>query len=217
MDDQIRTADEQVVDTDEALRALYDDPTERVLQKQQNKLDRYSRQFIALSPYVCLATSDADGQLDVSPRGDAPGFVQIVDDETLMIPDRRGNNRLDSLGNVVANPTVGLLFLVPGFRETLRVNGVGRIVRDPTRLDSMAVNGKAPTVALEVTVRETFFHCGKAAIRAKLWDPAAQVDRKKMPGLGQIVAEQIAGKPISQDEVLEADRWIEDGYKTRLY
>lgn len=205
------------VTSDAALRALYDQPLERVIKKQLTRLDHYCRRVIELSPLMCLATTDADGQVDVSPRGDAPGFVRVVDDHTLMIPDRRGNNRLDSLANIVANPQVGLLFMVPGINETVRVNGTALIVADQALRESFEVNGKIPTTITVVTVREAYFHCAKAFMRGKVWDPAAHVDRSVLPGLGRIVAEQIAGATISDTAAREADAVIEEAYRTRLY
>ena len=205
------------VATEGDLRGLFAPPTDRVIRKQLPKLDKYCRRFIELSPFVCLATSDADGNTDVSPRGDAPGFVRVLDDRTLVIPDRRGNNRLDSLANIVSSPKVGLLFLVPGINETLRVNGAARIVDDPDVLAAAEANGKRPTVAVVVTVTEAFLHCGKAMIRSKLWAEGTQVDRKVLPGLGRMVMEQIEGRALEADEAKQADDWIAESYRTRLY
>ena len=205
------------VATEGDLRGLFEAPTDRVIRKQLPKLDKYCRRFIELSPFVCLATSDAEGNTDVSPRGDAPGFVRIIDDRTLVIPERRGNNRLDSLANIVANPKVGLLFLVPGINETLRINGGGTIVDDPDVLAAAEANGKLPTVAVVVTVTEAFLHCGKAMIRSKLWAEETQVDRKVLPGLGRMVMEQIEGRELGADEAKQADDWIAESYRTRLY
>ena len=135
------------------LRTLYGPATARALGKSLDRLDTYCRQFIELSPFVCLSSTAAGGHADVSPRGDAPGFVRVADDRTLLLPDRPGNNRLDSLTNIVENPEIGLLFLVPGFNETLRVNGRARIVRAPETLAGFAVNGRPPASALGVAVR----------------------------------------------------------------
>ncbi len=205
------------VATEGELRGLFAPPADRVIRKQLSKLDKYCRRFIELSPFVCLATSDADGNSDVSPRGDAPGFVRVLDDRTLVIPDRRGNNRLDSLANIVSSPKVGLLFLVPGINETLRVNGTAKIVDDPDVLAAAEANGKRPTVAVVVTVTEAFLHCGKAMIRSKLWAEETQVDRKVLPGLGRMVMEQIEGRELEADEAKQADDWIAESYRTKLY
>ncbi len=177
-----------------------------------DRLDTFCRDFIALSPFLVLATADAQGRADASPRGDAPGFVQVLDDRTLLIPDRRGNNRVDSFGNVLASPGVGLIFMVPGIAETLRVNGRARLTCDAMLLESATVQERTPTLGLLVEVEEAFFHCGKALIRSNLWDPAVQVERSSFPTLGRIVAEQT--KAIG---VAEAEARMEEGYRLRLY
>ncbi len=175
-------------------------------------LDHFCRQFIALSPFLVLATNDASGRADASPRGDAPGFVEVLDDKTLLVPDRRGNNRLDSFSNILQNPHVGLIFMVPGINETLRINGRGRIVDEEALLGPLSVQGKQPLAGLLVTMEEAFFHCGKALIRSKLWNPESRVERGVFPTLGHVIAEQT--KVV---EVSEADRLVEEGYQQRLY
>ncbi|PTM41966.1 pyridoxamine 5'-phosphate oxidase family protein [Bosea sp. 124] len=180
--------------------------------KVLDRLDGFCRDFIALSPFLVLASADGAGRADASPRGDAPGFVEVLDDRTLLIPDRRGNNRVDSYGNVLAAPGVGLIFMVPGIAETLRVNGRARLTRDPALLEPATVQERTPTLGLLVEVEEAFFHCGKALIRSKLWDPSSQVERSSFPSLGRIVAEQT--KAIG---VAEAEAGLEEGYRTRLY
>jgi PPOX class probable FMN-dependent enzyme len=202
----------ETVETEEALRAVYDVPTDRARRKCLTALDGYCRTFIELSPFLCIGTSGSSGA-DVSPRGDAPGFVHIVDDRTLLIPDRPGNNRLDTMANVLANPRVGLLFMVPGIDETLRVNGRARIVRDDAALAPLAVNGKAPKSGLMVEIDEAFLHCGKALMRSRLWKEDYRVERSRLPSLGTMVNEQI-GKPIPNED---ADRYVENAYKTTLY
>ncbi len=200
-----------LVDQD-ALRAHYGSIDPLAKAKVQARLDAHCRAFIARSPFLVLATCDADGGLDASPRGDAPGFVAVLDDSTLLLPDRPGNRRVDSFGNIVANPGVGLLFFVPGLPETLRVNGTARITTDPGLLAPLAVQGKVPTAGLLIAVHEAFFHCGKALIRSKLWDPATQIKRADFPSLGQIIADQTRAMPAA-----EADTAIEHAYKTNLY
>lgn len=180
--------------------------------KVQTQLDHFCRDFIALSPFLVMASSDGNGTADASPRGDAPGFVRVVDDRTLLIPDRRGNNRIDSFTNLLHSPGVGLIFLVPGINETLRVNGTARVTRDATLLEPLAAQGKVPTIGLLVAVEEVFFHCGKALMRSKLWDPTTQVDRMRFPSLGRIIAEQ-----TKRIEVEAAETMMEEGYRTRLY
>lgn len=201
-----------MVRTVEDLRHLYGEPSERARLKALTKLDRHCRRFIELSPFLVIGTADASGDADCSPRGDAPGFVQILDERTLAIPDRPGNNRADTLSNIIANPNVGLIFFVPGINETLRVNGRARVVTDTGILDGMAVNGKLPKSAILVTVEQAFLHCAKALIRSRLWDPDTRVERSVYPSLGKILADQIAGVDA---EVAEAS--IEQGYREKLY
>ena len=200
------------IDESEALRACYGHPSEMAVRKCLPKLDKHCRNFIALSPFLCLGTADARGT-DVSPRGDAPGFVQVLDDDLILIPDRPGNNRLDSLGNILNRPEVGMLFMIPGVDETLRVNGTARITTDADLLRRAAVNGKAPKSALLVTVREAYLHCGKALIRSRLWQDDYRIERRRLPTLGQMIKDQV---PIGAS-VEEADARINDGYKNRLY
>lgn len=200
-----------VLDTEAALRDCYDMPNQTVQRKIIPRLDKHAKAFIALSPFVALSTSGPDGA-DCSPRGDAPGFVHVENDSTLLLPDRRGNNLIDSLRNVVQHPHVGLLFLVPGINETLRVNGTAKVIVDPGRLAPMTAQGKAPSSALEITVREVFFHCAKAMMRSDLWNPDKHVPRSSFPSLGRVIADQVAGVDV---DVVEAT--IADGYKNRLY
>lgn len=201
-----------MVRTVEDLRHLYGEPSERARLKALPKLDRHCRRFIELSPFLVIGTADASGSADCSPRGDAPGFVQILDDRTLAIPDRPGNNRADTLSNIIANPNVALIFFVPGINETLRVNGRARVVTDAALLDGMAVLGKLPRSAILVTVERAFLHCAKALIRSHLWDPDTRVERSVYPSLGKVLADQIAGVDA---DVAEAS--IEQGYREKLY
>ena len=175
-------------------------------------LDRHCRAFIALSPFLVLASSDAEGRADASPRGDPPGFVQVLDDRTLLLPDRPGNNRVDSFANILDAPGVGLIFFVPGIDETLRVNGTARLLTDSDALAGSSVGGRTPRTGLVIAVDEVFFHCAKALRRARLWDPTAQVERSTFPSLGRIIAEQT--KVFS---VEEAERRTEDAYRTKMY
>lgn len=194
------------------LEELYGEPTERARRKVLARLDPHCRRFIEASPFLVLGTAAADGAADCSPRGDAPGFVRILDDRTLVIPDRIGNNRVDSLRNIVENPNVGLIFFVPGVNETLRVNGHARIVREPALLESLAVAGRAPKTAILVVVKEAFLHCAKALMRSRLWDPETQVERSSFPSLGRMLADQIGGM-----DVAEAEAGIAESYRNRLY
>jgi uncharacterized protein len=194
------------------LRGRYPEPSDLVRNKILDRIDLHARAFIGLSPFLVIATAGADGSADASPRGDAPGFVTVLDGKTLLVPDRRGNNLCDSLSNVLENPKVGLVFFVPGVNETLRINGGAVITSDPALLEPMAVDGKVPTSALKVTVDELYFHCGKALIRSRLWDPAAQIERRSFPTLGKILADQIKG--LDSDEVQTG---LETSYRDRLY
>jgi len=196
----------------QALRAHYGPISTLAVRKVLPRLDEHCRRFIALSPFLVLASGDADGNLDASPRGDAPGFVAVLDDTTLLLPDRRGNNRVDSFGNVLAAAGVGLIFFVPGIDETLRVNGTAAIVTDPAVLEPLAVQGRVPAAALRITVREAFFHCAKALIRSQLWNPERRVERSRFPSLGRIIADQTRAMSVE-----EAERSTEEGYRTRLY
>ncbi|MBX9991200.1 pyridoxamine 5'-phosphate oxidase family protein [Phreatobacter oligotrophus] len=194
------------------LRDLYGEPGETAARKIRDRLDAHCRRFIALSPFLTIASTSETGT-DCSPRGDAPGFVHVVDDKTLMLPDRRGNNILDTLQNVVARPEVGLLFFVPGLNETLRVNGRARIVTDPAVLQSMAIKGTiVPSSAMEITVDQVYFHCGRSILRADLWNPEKKVGRDAFPTLGVVLADQIAGVDAGA-----TDKRLEAAYTTNLY
>ena len=200
------------VKTREELRTHYAPAIERAQLKTLRHLDVHCQRFIALSPFVCLGTAGTSGA-DVTPRGDRPGFVAVLDDRTLALPDWRGNNRLDSLENVVGNPEVALLFLIPGVDETLRVNGTGAITVDPAVLARWQVDGKQPASALIITVREAYLHCGKAFIRSKLWAAENKVERSALPSYGQMLKDQIA----VSDTVEEMEASIAHAYRERLY
>lgn len=204
--------------TDEAgLRALFP-PTHAIAkQKSLPALDGHAKDFLARSPFLCIGTQAADGRADVSPRGDPAGFVKVLDDKTLLIPDRPGNNRLDTMANILANPSVGLLFIIPGFDDTMRVNGRARITRDPGLLAQGAIEGRVPTAGIVVTVEEVFIHCAKAFRRSRLWDPAARQDRREMPSLMQIILDQTTGAPDSREEMQKLDEGLEEAYRTSMY
>jgi len=175
------------------LEKLYGAPSGAAVEKEIDYLHPHYRRLIAASPFFVLATGGPDG-MDASPRGDAPGFVVVRDEKTLLVPDRRGNNRVDSLRNIVLDPRVALFFLIPGVGETLRVNGRAEIRTDPALLERFAVDGKLPRSVLVVHVDTVFFQCARAIFRSKLWDPAQQVDRKSLPSTGTMVSDLTQGR-----------------------
>lgn len=193
------------VSTYSELRTVYAPPAPRAAQKVLDHLDAHFRRFIALSPFCILSSADAEGQADASPRGDPPGFVQVLDDKTLVLPDRKGNNQVDSLQNIVDNPGVGLLFIVPGMNETLRVKGKAEIVTGEEALDPMTLRRRPPLSGLKVTVEEAFLHCGRALLRSSLWDPEAQIDRASYPTYGQVLADQIPGADAGEIDASEEE------------
>jgi len=172
----------------ETLEKLYGVPSGAAVEKEIDYLHPHYQRLIAASPFFVLATGDPES-MDASPRGDAPGFVVVADEKTLLIPDRRGNNRVDSLRNIITNPRVALLFLIPGIGETLRVNGRAEISTDPALLERFSVEGKLPRSVLVVRVDTVFFQCARAIFRAKLWDPARHAERSSLPSLGTIVSD----------------------------
>jgi PPOX class probable FMN-dependent enzyme len=199
------------------LRAKMGGVSDLAARKTLARLDKYARTFIERSPFLCIGTSDENGNADVSPRGDPPGFVRILDDHTLIIPDRPGNNRGDTMQNIIANPQVGILFLIPGIDDTLRVNGKAWIIDDPAELAPAAINGRPPKIGIKVKVEEVFFHCAKAFRRSKLWDQSSHVDRGFLPGLAHIVMEQARACEVDTTESDEVEAEIQEEYKTGLY
>lgn len=195
----------------DALRALYPPVRERSRLKVLTALDGHCRRFVGLSPLVMVASFGSDGRADVTPRGDLPGFVALEDERTLLLPDRPGNNRLDTLTNLVSNPAIGLLFLIPGVDETLRVNGRAEIRDDADLLARFAVGEKPPATVLRVTVEEAYLHCAKAFMRSGAWDPARQIDRARLPSMGEMLRDQLGlATAETQAEMLER-------YKATLY
>jgi PPOX class probable FMN-dependent enzyme len=195
----------------EDLAAIYPKPSPRVIAKARPAVDGHARKFIEMSPFCVLATSASDGSVDASPRGGGPGFVHVAGPNELVMPDRSGNNRIDSFKNIVeGSGFVHLLFFVPGIDETLRVGGRGTLSADPELLASMIEFGKPPRAVLRVAVSEVYFHCGKALMRSKLWSPDVKVKRSVMPSISQVIHDQTSlGEPESQDAV-------EARYKTQL-
>jgi uncharacterized protein len=175
------------------LEALYGEVSPTSLQKETAVSTDEYRRLIEAAPFVAIATGGAGG-MDCSPKGDAPGFVRVLDEHTLAIPDRRGNNRLDSLRNLMEDPRIGLLFLIPGVGETLRVNGTARITADEELRRSMAFRDKVPNVVLVVDVESVYFHCSKAILRSDLWNPDKHVERSSLPSPGQIIERISSGE-----------------------
>jgi uncharacterized protein len=196
------------------LRPLYSSPSTLARAKQLAFIDVHCRNFIARSPLVMVGSVHPKRGMDVSPRGDAPGFVRVLDEHHLAIPDRPGNNRLDTLENLLENPVIGLFFLIPGIDETLRVNGTALLTCAPWLLDSMAVGGKTPKLAIVVTVTEAFLHCAKALKRARLWGDDYRLGRNELPTLGRMIIEQTQPPGLT---VEQADARIEADYRTNLY
>ncbi len=186
------SAAEHLITTVEQLEALYGPKNPASVVKEIDRLNPSYRKLIEAAPFVAFATGGAEG-LDCSPKGDAPGFVRILDDKTLAIPDRPGNNRIDGFRNILQDPRIALLFLIPGVGETFRVNGRASISIDPELMQSFAVNGKPPRSVLIVHIESCFFHCSKAVVRAKLWDEKSKIDRNSLPSTGTIVAELSKG------------------------
>ena len=203
-----------VVTTESELRELVGSPSERALKKDIAVLDEHCRAFIARSPFLLLATASGSGTCDVSPKGDAPGFVRVLDDRRLVIPDRPGNKRLDGMRNLLQNPHVGTIFLIPGREETLRVNGRASIIRDAEILELVTAHDKRPLVAIGVEVEECFFHCPKAFRRSGLWDPERWLDRAALPSMARVLFDQV--RPVGKT-VEEYERESEEGLKRTLY
>jgi PPOX class probable FMN-dependent enzyme len=207
----MRAAD--IITSEAQLRAIIGAAFPRALRKEITSLDVHCRAIIAQSPFVLISSSDAAGRQDVSPKGDPPGFVQVLDDRTLAIPDRPGNRRTDTFRNVLQNPRVGLLFLVPGRNETLRVNGTATIVRDAGLRERMAVNGKLPELALVVSAEEVFVHCGKCMLRARLWEPDAWTDVTALPSHARCLVDHAR----MTEPLAEVEETVRENYVRELY
>ena len=194
-----------MIGSKDELRSLYDAPKGRAVTKELDRLDRHCRRFIELSPFLVMASGAAAGHFDASARGGPPGFVRVKDERTLLIPDSPGNNRLDSFENILSTGRVGLLFLIPGIDETLRVNGEARIVSDTGTLEPFSTLPRPPKSVIQVAVAQAYLHCAKALMRSRLWDPASRVDRSVMPSTGEMLREQTGSKeePESQDAMIE--------------
>ena len=208
----------ELVETEDQLRSLYPKPIQAALDKEKSQLDEPATEFIKGAPFLCLATMHPDGSADCSPKGDPNGFVKILDSKTIAIPDRKGNNRLDSLVNIIHNPKVGLIFLTPGRNETLRVNGHAKICTDEKLLamfevDDPKFKGRLPTTAIVVSIDEVYFHCPKALIRSQLWKPAEK------PSLKSYIrtAGRVFEMDLTEEEIARKADEYEQGLSERLY
>ena len=195
------------------LREILGHPTERVVNKVVTTIDRHCRAVIERSPFMLITSADSAGNMDISPKGDPPGFVRILDEKTLAIPDRKGNRRADTINNILENPKVGLYFLVPGFRESLRVTGTARIVRDLDLRESLAERGKAPELVIIVDVVDAFFHCAKCVIRSGLWESDEWADPSGISSIAQILADH----SNSIESVSEIAEQIKESHVKNLY
>ncbi len=204
--------DSHRITTVEQLCTLIGTPHELVPHKLWQKLDESCIHFIKRSPFLLLATSDAEGNLDVSPKGDGPGFVAVEDETTLLIPDRKGNKLVFGLQNILASPHVGIVFLLPGTDETLRVNGTAEITVDPAILERLSARGQSAVVTIRVKVQEVFYHCAKAFIRSKLWKPESWPERQKI-SFGKILSAKIGGDEEMAEQI---DKFVEEDYRTNL-
>ena len=198
----------------EVLAAIIGTPSEFSLKKELKALDHHMRRFIAHSPFVVVSTHSADGRCDASPRGDAPGFVHVIDDQTLLIPDRFGNKRVDSFRNILETGRIGLLFLVPGCGETLRVNGRAVIIRDETWLTPLTALGKRPLVAVAVEVEECFLQCAKALIRSKLWESHERPSLQSLPCAAEMFRDQVQ---MPEFDLPKLQALLDEAYRSKLY
>ncbi len=197
----------------EQLRSFYDDPSLLSQQKFMDTLDEHCQTMVRLSPFVCIATIAENGSLDLSPRGDPPGSIQVLDPSHLLIPDRRGNNRLDTLTNLTGIPEIALFFVVPGILESLRVSGSAQIIHDDPRLELCAVNGKVPRTGILVEIHKACLQCGKALKRSALWEDTYRVNRSDLPSFGTMLADQTDTEKTAE----ELDCSINEAYEERLY
>ena len=195
------------------LRSIYRKPRELAANKVLTEFEEHSRRFVKLSPFLVISTIGADGIGDVSPRGDAPGFVKVMDDNrTIAIPDRRGNNRIDTLSNIITNPSVGTIFFIPGIAEVMRVNGTATVDDDADLRTAFEVKGKRPSTVILIEAREIYLHCAKAIMRSGLWRQENQVERTIMPTIAQMISDQ-----IGRDRPMQTQREVEKAYQKELY
>lgn len=205
---------DHVIKTEDQLRRIYDQPHPMVASKGVPHLTKSIKRYIELSPFACLSTYDGKGRTDISPRGDAPGFVKIADDNTLLLPDRPGNNRLDSISNIMACPDVSLLFIIPGILDTVRVNGRAALSVDPALLEQFPVQGKLPRSVICIEVKEALGHCSKAFRRSKLWEADYQPEKGAVPNLRELTTDLVELDEATKELV---DAAIEDDYRNNMY
>lgn len=203
----------QIKSIDE-LREVIGFPRELVQKKSINFVDEHCKDFIAKSPMLFISTANENGSCDVSPRGDPAGFVDVLDEQYLVLPERPGNKRCDSLVNLLSNPHIGLIFIIPGLKETLRVNGKAILSRDKDLLKKYEVNGKCPEVGIIVEVEECFIHCAKAFLRSKLWQAETWPEKEQLPIVAKLLADHINSSNFSKEEIQAG---LEESYKKRLY
>ncbi len=201
----------EVIGDADALRERYGEPLRAAVACVKTSLDEHHRRFIAHSPFICIASSGSDGFPTLSPKGDAPGFVHVRDERTLVIPDRPGNNKIETFTNILSNPRVGLIFLIPGVKETLRVQGTAQIVDDEASRELGRFRGKLPRVALVVGVTRAYMHCGKSVVRSGLWDPSRYVEPGVIPSFGQMIRDQARLDTPAEQIQAALDKSYEDG------
>ncbi|MCD8510957.1 MAG: pyridoxamine 5'-phosphate oxidase family protein [Bacillus sp. (in: Bacteria)] len=204
---------QSIIQSEIELRELLGNPSDLAKNKVINTLDEECINFLAHSPFLALSTANKNGQCDVSPRGDAPGFVHVVDHQTLLIPERPGNKRADSMMNILENPHVGLQFFIPGLEETLRINGKAQLIRDQEWLEKMAVGDKVPSIAIAVTLEECFIHCAKALRRSKLWSPTTWLDKACLPSPAKMLKDHACVKDLTYEEIVSQ---LEESYKKNV-
>jgi len=201
------------ITTREELRTVYKPVSDGAVRKELKALDGHCVSFIGRSPFVLIGTSDGKGHADVTPKGDMPGFVAVLDRNTIAIPDRPGNNRLDTLENLIDEPAIGLIFFIPGMNETLRINGTARMTADDELRQRFEIDGRLPQSVIVVTVEATYMHCAKAFMRSKLWQPDTWPDRATLPTLGQILTDQLA----LDQSAASMDDWLDDAYAKSMW
>ncbi|WP_282935393.1 pyridoxamine 5'-phosphate oxidase family protein [Paenibacillus sp. RC67] len=209
--EQGKSAFKQVISSEQELRDILGYPGEVVARKVVSAIDSHCQDYISRSPFVLVATADQDGKCDVSPRGDAPGFVLVLDEQKLVIPERPGNRRMDSLRNIVSNPNIGLIFLIPGLEETLRVNGRAYVTQEAKLLERMQANGKTPLLGIGVEVEECYMHCAKAFKRSMLWNPDTWLEKDQLPVPARILAKHTGA---TEDHIAKS---LEESYRLRMY